>query len=142
MLLHQPLQNVLILNILTDFDLLLLFCLKFYHKTCGTMTFFIKQHENLLWFLSDSFLTYNVLKITCSIPMQDFSLSFKVFILITICVSFCLENKTFVVTVQKFYIKRSYWIKPSESLRFLVHFILYVICITFLLVKISLSTIL
>ena len=101
MLLHQPLQNVLIFNILTDFTLLLLVCLKFYHKTCGTMTFFIEQHENLLWFLSDSFLTYNVLKITCSIPMQDFSLSFKVFILITICVSFCLKNKTFVVTVQK-----------------------------------------
>ena len=47
MLLHQPLQNVLIFNILTDFTLFLLVCLKFYYKTCSTMTFYIKQHENL-----------------------------------------------------------------------------------------------
>ena len=50
MLLHQPLQNVLIFNILTDFTLFLLVCLKFYYKTCGTMTFDIKQHENILFF--------------------------------------------------------------------------------------------
>ena len=91
MLLHQPLQNVLIFNILTDFTLLLLVCLKFYHKTCGTMTFFIERHENLLWFLSDSFLTYNVLKITCSIPMQDFSLSFKVLFLLQFAYPFVLK---------------------------------------------------
>ena len=53
MLLHQPLQNVLIFNILTDFTLFLLVCLKFYfyYKTCGITTFYIKQYENLLWFL-------------------------------------------------------------------------------------------
>ena len=32
MLLHQPLQNVLIFNVLTDFTLFLLVCLKFYYK--------------------------------------------------------------------------------------------------------------
>ena len=47
MLLYQPLQNVLIFNILTDFTFFVLVCLKFYYKTCGTMTFYIKQHENL-----------------------------------------------------------------------------------------------
>ena len=95
MLLHQPLKNVLIFNVLTDFTLFLLVCLKFYYKTCGTMTFYIKQHENLLCFLFDSFLTCNVLKITCSIPMVDFSLNFKVFILITTCLFI-------LVMVQKF----------------------------------------
>ena len=43
MLLHQPIQNGLIFYILTDFTLFLLVCLK--------MTFYIKQHKNLLLFL-------------------------------------------------------------------------------------------
>ena len=55
MILHQPLQNVLIFNILTDFTLFLLACLKFYFKTCGTMTFYIKHYEHLLRFIFDSF---------------------------------------------------------------------------------------
>ena len=71
------------------------------------MTFYIKQHENLFCFLFDLFLTCNVLKITCSIPMEDLRLNFK-FILITTCLVFCLKNKTFVVTVQKFCPKGSY----------------------------------
>ena len=45
----------------------------------GTMTFYIKHHENLLHFIFDSFLTRNVLKITSSIPMEGFSLNFKAF---------------------------------------------------------------
>ena len=98
--------------------------------------------KNLLCFLFDLFLTCNVLKITCSIPMEDFSLNFKVFILITTCLVFFLKNKTFVVTMQKCCPKGSYWIKPCESLSFLVHFIFFAICITFLLVKILLSTVL
>ena len=141
MLLHQPLQIVLVFNILTDFTLFLLVCLKFYYKICGIMTFYIKQHENFLWFLFDLFLTCNVLKVTCSIPMEDFSLNFKVFILITICLVFCLKNMI-VVMVQKFCPKGSYMIKPCESLSFLVHFILFAICITFLLGKILLSMVL
>ena len=108
MLLHQPLENVLIFNILTDFTLFLLVCLKFYYKTCGTMTFSIKQHENLLCFLFDSFLTCNVLKITCSISMEDFSLNFEVSILITTCLVLCLKNKTFVVMMQKLCPKGNY----------------------------------
>ena len=74
--------------------------------------------------------------------MEDFSLNFKVFILITTCLVFFLKNKTFVVTMQKCCPKGSYWIKPCESLSFLVHFIFFAICITFLLVKILLSTVL
>ena len=70
MFLHQPLQNVLIFNILTDFTLFLLVCLTFYYKTSGTMTFYIKHDENLLHFIFDSFLTCNVLKITCSVPIE------------------------------------------------------------------------
>ena len=74
--------------------------------------------------------------------MEDFSLNFKVFIFIITCLVFSLRNERFVVTVQKFGPKGSYWIKPSETLSFLVRFILFVICITFLLVKILLSTLL
>ena len=99
------------------------------------MTFYIKQHENFLWFLFDLFLTCNVLKITCSIPMEDFGLNFKVCILITIYLVFYLKSKTFAVTAQNVCTKGIYWIKPCESLSFLVHFILFTICIIFLLVK-------
>ena len=102
MFLHQPLQNVVIFNILTDFTLFLLVCLKFYHKTSATMTFYIKHHENLLHFIFDTFLTCNVLKITSSAPMEDFSLNFKVFNLIIACLVFSLRNERFVVTLQKF----------------------------------------
>ena len=109
---------------------------------CGTMTFYIKHHENLICFSFVSFLTCNVLKIACSIPVEDFSLNFKVFVPITTCIVFCIRNKRFVVMVQKFCPKGSYWIKPCESLNFLVHFILFTICVTFLLVKILLSMIL
>ena len=71
-----------------------------------------------------------------------FSLNFKVIIPITICLVFCLKNKEFVVTAQRFCTKGSCWIKPCESLIFLVHFILFAMCVTFLLVKILLSTVL
>ena len=74
--------------------------------------------------------------------MEDFSLKVKFLILIATCLVFCLENKTFVVMVQKFCPKGSYWIKPCERLSFLVHFILFAICITFLLVKVLLYTVL
>ena len=74
--------------------------------------------------------------------MEDLSLNFKAFIIIITCLVFSLRNETFVVTVQKFGPKESYWIKPSETISFLVHFILSVICITFLLVKILYSTVL
>ena len=96
MFLHQPLQGIL-----TDFTLFLLICLKVSYKTCGTMTFYIKHHENLLCFIFDSLLTCQVLKITSSAPMEDLGLNFKVFNLIT-CLVFCLRNKRFVVMVQKF----------------------------------------
>ena len=142
MFLHQPLQNVLIFNILTDFTLFLLVCLKFHYKMSGTMAFYIKRHENLLRFIFDSFLKCNVLKFTSSVPMEDFRLNFKVFILIITCLVFYLQNERFVVTVRKFGPKESYWIKPSETISFVVHFILFFICITFLLVKILLSTVL
>ena len=123
MLLHQPLQNVLTFNILTDFTFVLLVCLKFYYRTCGRMTFYIKQHENLLCFLFNSFFICNVSKIACSILTEDFSLKFKLFILITTCLIFCLKNKTFVVTVQKFCPKGSCLIKPCENSSFLIHFL-------------------
>ena len=74
--------------------------------------------------------------------MEDFSLNFKVFIFIITCLVFSLRNERFVVTVQKFGPKGSYWIKPSKTLGFLVPFIPFVICIKFLLVKILLSTLL
>ena len=90
-----------------------------------------------LWFLPDSLLIY-VSKITCRIP-KEFSLNFIVFILITICLVFCLKNKTFVVMTQKFYIKERYWVKPCESLSFLNHLTIFTICRTSLLVKILFS---
>ena len=86
------------------------------------MTFYIKHDENLLRFIFDSFLTCNVLKITSSVPMEDFSLNFKVFILIITYLFFCLRNERFVVMVQKFCPKGSYWIKRSEAFKFLSSF--------------------
>ena len=106
------------------------------------MTFYIKHQENLLCFIFDSFLTCNVLKITSSVPMEDFSLNFKVFVLIITCLIFCLRNKRFVVMVQKFCLKGSYWIKPCETLAKFLYFILFAICVTFLLVKTLLFSVL
>ena len=74
--------------------------------------------------------------------MEDFSLNFKVFILVITCLVFCLKNERFVVMAQKFCPKGSYWIKLGETLSSLVDFILFAICITFLLVKILLSMVL
>ena len=48
---------------------------------------------------------HNVLKITCNIPMEAFSLNFKVLILITIYLVFCLKNIEFVVTTQEFLLR-------------------------------------
>ena len=89
MLLHQPLQDAHF-RILADFSLFLLVCLKLYNKTFVTMTFYIKQYENLSWFLFDSFLTCNCLKNTSSIPIEDFTLNFNIFI--TIYSVFCLKK--------------------------------------------------
>ena len=63
------------------------------------MTFYMKHHENLLHFIFDWFLTCNVLKITGGVPMEDFSLNFKVFILIITCLVFSLRNERLAVTV-------------------------------------------
>ena len=105
------------------------------------MTFSIKHHENHLCFIFDSFLTCNVLKINQLHPMEDFSLNFEVFILIITCLVFCVRNKRFVVTEQRFCPKGSYWIKPCGTWSFLAHFILFAICMAFLLLKILLSTV-
>ena len=116
--------------------------MKFYYKTYGTITFNTKQHNKLSRFLLDSFLTCNVLELTCSIAMEDFSLNFKVFILITVYFVFHLKNNIFVLMVQKFCIKGSYWLKSCERFSVLVHFILFIICVIFLLVKTLLSMVL
>ena len=96
-----------------------------------------------LWCLFDSFLICNVFPEStfCSIPMKDFSLNFKVFILIIIFLVFCLKNKTFFVTVRKFCPKRILD-QTSWKFKFLSSFILFIICITYLLVKILLSAVL
>lgn len=86
-----------------------------------------------IWFISDMQCFKNYLQVSHERLQPNFGSFFLLF---------CLKNKTFVVTVQKFCTKGSYWIKPSKSLSFLVHFIVLVICATFLLVKLLLSRVL
>ena len=58
-----------------------------------------------IWFVFNMHCFKNYLQHCCG----DFRPNFKLFIPITTCIVFCLRNKRFVVTVQKFYPKGSYW---------------------------------
>ena len=69
----------------------------------GTVIHYIKQHNHFLKLLSDCFVTLIVFNITCCTDMVSFSDTSKAVILVTFYIVLCLQNKTFVDRVQKYF---------------------------------------
>ena len=69
----------------------------------GTVIHYIKQQNHFLKLLSDCFVTLIVFNITSCIDMDSFSDTFKAVILVTFYIVLCLQNKTFVDRVQKYF---------------------------------------
>ena len=67
------------------------------------MIHYIKQHNHFLKLSSDCFVTLIVFNITCCIDMDSFSDTSKAVILVTFYIVLCLQNKTFVDRVQKYF---------------------------------------
>ena len=61
-LLNQPIQNILVFNILMDLFLLLLVYLRFHFSMSDRLSFYFKQHKHLLKPSFDCFLTCSILK--------------------------------------------------------------------------------
>ena len=97
----------------------------------GTLIHYIKQHNHFLKFLFDYFITCNVVNITCCIDMDSFSNTSKAVILVTIYIVLCLQNKTFVDRVQKYFGSDIYCGKSSKKLAALLTFFFSVIYLTY-----------
>ena len=69
----------------------------------GTVIHYIKQHNHFLKLSSDCFVTLIIFNITCCIDMDSFSDTSKAVILVTFYIVLCLQNKTFVDRVQKYF---------------------------------------
>ena len=69
----------------------------------GTVIHYIKQHNHFLKLLSDCFVTLIVFNITCCTDMVSFSDTSKAVILVTFYIVLCLQNKTFVDRIQKYF---------------------------------------
>ena len=67
------------------------------------MIHYIKQHNHFLKLSSDCFVTLIIFNITCCIDMDSFSDTSKAVILVTFYIVLCLQNKTFVDRVQKYF---------------------------------------
>ena len=67
------------------------------------MIHYIKQHNHFLKLSSDCFVMLIVFNITCCTDMDSFSDTSKAVILVTFYIVLCLQNKTFVDRVQKYF---------------------------------------
>ena len=70
--LNQPIQYILVFNILMDIVLFFLAYLKFCSNMSGTLIHYMKQHNHFLKLLFDYFIT-SVFNITCCIDMDSIS---------------------------------------------------------------------
>ena len=125
-----------------DLFLLLLLYLRFYSVMRDRLSFYIKQHKNLFKPSFDCFLTCSIIKLTCNININNFGLHLKVFTLLTVYILSCLTNKLFVDVAYKNLISGKYLNKSYMSLSVLVHFLLFNIYVTYLLVRMVLSAVL
>ena len=106
------------------------------------LRFYFKQHKHLVKPSFDCFLTCNIIKVTCNINISNFALHLKVFTLLTVYILLCLTNKLFVDVAYKYLISDKYLNKSYMSLSVLVHFFLFNIYLTYLLVRIVSSAVL
>ena len=63
-LLNQPIQNILVFDILMDLILLLLVYLQFYSSLSDRLSFYFKQHKHFFKPSFDCFLTCSIIKVT------------------------------------------------------------------------------
>ena len=132
---------MLVFNVLTDLILLLLLYLRFFSSMSNRLNFYIKHHKNLLKPLFDCFLTRIIIKVTFNISINNFGLHLKVFTLLTVYILLCLTNKLFADVAYKHFISSKYLNKSYKSLSVLVHLLLFIICLTYLSVRMVLSAV-
>ena len=134
-LLNQPIRYILVFNILTYIILFFLLYLKFCSNMSGTLIHYIKQHNHFLKLSFDSFITCNVFNTACCIDMDNFNDTSKAVILVTIYVVLCLQNKTFVDRVQKYFGSGSCYDKSAKNLAALLRFFFSVTYLTYFQVQ-------
>ena len=117
-------------------------CTDVFHLFYSSMSFYFKQNKHLLKSSFDCFLSCSIIKVTCNISVNNFGLHLKVFTLLTVYILLCLTNKLFVDVGYKQLISGKYLDKPYKSLSVLVHFLLFIIYLTYLTVRIVLSAVL
>ena len=74
-------------------------------------------------------------KIACIVNVNNFSVTFRYFILISTYVAICLKNKMFLYVTQKHFSSFSYWKIFGESVSLLVHFVFFTLFLYFLMTK-------
>ena len=96
------------------------------------LSFYFKQHKQLLKPSFDCFLTCSIIKVTCNININNFGLHLKVFTLLTVYILLYLINKLFVDVAYKNLISGKYLNKFCKTLSVLVHFLLFTIYLMYL----------
>ena len=114
-LVNQSIQKILVFDILMDLILLLLVYLRFYSSMSDRLSFYFNQHKHLLKPLFDCFLTCSIIKVTCSININNFGLHSKVFTVLTVYILLCLTNKHFVDVAYKHLISIKYLNKSCKN---------------------------
>ena len=87
-------------------------------------------------------MTCSIIKVTYNININNFALHLKFFTLLTVYILLCITNKPFVDGAYKYLISGKYLNKFDKTLSVLVHFLLFTIYLTYLLVRVVLSTVL
>ena len=80
------------------------------------MIHYIKQHNHFLKLSSNCFATLIVFNITCCIAMDSFIDTSKAVILVTFFIVLCLQNKTFIDRVQKYFGSGNFCGKSTKNL--------------------------
>ena len=106
------------------------------------MIHYIKQHNHFLKLSSDCFVTLIVFNITCCIDMDSFSDTSKAVILVTFYIVLCLQNKTFVDRVQKYFGSGNCCGKSTKNLAALLWYFFSAIYLTYFSGIMLLSTVL
>ena len=106
------------------------------------MIHYIKQHNHFLKLSSDCFVTLIIFNITCCIDMDSFSDTSKAVILVTFYIVLCLQNKTFVDRVQKYFGSGNCCGKSTKNLPALLWYFFSAIYLTYFSGIMLLSTVL
>ena len=108
----------------------------------GSVIHYIKLHNHFLKLSSDCFVTLIVFNITCCIDMDSFSNTSKAVILVTFYIVLCLQNKTFVDRVQKYFGSGNCCGKSTKNLAALLWYFFSAIYLTYFSGIMLLSTVL